>query len=202
MAPFNQYNVAVLPSLPHSLPSGFGHLIAQKFGRVPVIVVTPEREVVERQFREAGISVTTFKSVAEMPAAAGNGSDSESSVAIWFYPADGAGDARAVAILAAAAETIVLVPQAGVDVSVRRPRLVAAFAEAGLLPDYESDLTGAGSGAVQLARNGPASAEAIVPGVESAVARLQRQVRGLERSLRTRMTFEPTASNVTTVKVE
>jgi GT2 family glycosyltransferase len=185
--PFNQYNVGVLPSPPHTLPSGFGQLIAQKFGRVPVIAITPEREELERQFREAGISVTTFKSVTEMPAAADNGSGSEGSVAIWFYPADGAGDERAVATLAAAADKIVLVPEAGVDASVRRPRLVAAFAEAGLLPDYESDLTGAGSGAVQLTRNALGSAEAIVPGVESAVARLQRQVRGLERSLRTRM---------------
>ncbi len=177
----------MLPSLPHTLPSGFGQLIAQKFGRVPVIAVTLEREELERQFREAGIPVTTFKSVAEMPGAAHNGSDAETSVAIWFYSSDGAGDERAVAILAAAANRIVLVPESGVDVSVRRPRLVAAFAEAGLLPDYESDLTAAGNGAVQLTRNAPDSAGAIVPAVESAVARLQRQVRGLERSLRTRM---------------
>ena len=177
----------MLPSLPYSLPSGFGQLIAQKFGRVPVIAVTPEREDLERQLGEAGISVTTFKSIAEMPPAAHNGSHAQNSVAIWFYPADGAGDARAVANLAAVANKIVLVPESGVDVSVRRPGLVALFAEAGLWPDYESDLHAAGNGAVELTRSPPGSAEAIVPGVESTVARLQRQVRGLERSLRTRM---------------
>jgi GT2 family glycosyltransferase len=184
--PFNQYNVGVSPP-PHSLPSGFGQLVAQKFGRDPVIAVTADGEEFERQLREAGIVTTTFASAAELISMSPNGGQSQVALAFWFYPPNAPADGQAVRALTAAADRIVLLPEPGVDVSTVRPLLVAAFAEHGLVPDYGLDLSGAGNGALQLTRKAPDTVAAMVPEVEAAVARLQRQVRGLERSLRTRM---------------
>src|SRR5437773_76648 len=73
---------------------------------------------------------------------------------------------------------------------VLRPRsqsLPSCFAAAGLLPDYDCDLGALEPGALRLVRAVPESVQALVPAVESAFARIQRQVHGLERSLRTRM---------------
>jgi len=64
---------------------------------------------------------------------------------------------------------------------------VQQFAALGLLPDYECDLGALDPAALCLGRTAPASAEALVPAAESALARLQRHVRDLERSLHTRM---------------
>ena len=92
-----------------------------------------------------------------------------------------------VQALRTAAESVLLVPEPGADAALRRPELVSQFAEAGLLPDYDCDLGALEPGALRLIRAVPESAQALVSAVESAMARLQRQLRGLERSLRTRM---------------
>ncbi len=142
----------------------------------------------EPQFEAAGIRATLAASITELePTLLQNGSGSRAGLAIWFYPRDNAGDERAVRALTAAAESILLVPEPGVDAAVRRSELVDRFGEAGLLPDYGCDLGALEPGALHLVRTIPESIQALVPTVEAAVARLQRQVRGLERSLRTRM---------------
>src|SRR2546421_9102725 len=46
---------------------------------------------------------------------------SRASLAIWFYPRDNAGDEQAVAILAGAAESVLLVPDPGDESAPRRP---------------------------------------------------------------------------------
>lgn len=171
----------------HSVPSGFGQLLAQRFGAGPILLMAREREEVERQLRNAGITFNILEPDARAAGASQNGSGTGNRAAVWFYSEEGGGDAGIIETLAASADQIVLIPEHGVDSAVRRPRLVAAFADAGLFPDYDADLTAAGAGAVQLTRTPPESVHAIVPAVESTVARLQRQVRGLERSLRTRM---------------
>jgi O-antigen biosynthesis protein len=187
-ARFNQYNVPVLLPRSHSVPSGFAQLIAQKFGRGPFVVVGPEREELERQFAAAEASATVFASMAELnPALPQNGSRPRAGLAIWFYPSANADDERAAQALAAAAENILLMPEAGVEVATRRADLVQAFAKAGFLPDYDCDLGALEPGALRLGRTAPGSAQALVPAVESAFARLQRQMHGLERNLRTRM---------------
>jgi GT2 family glycosyltransferase len=56
-----------------------------------------------------------------------------------------------------------------------------------LRPDYDCDLGDLEPGGFRLVRKRVESADALVPAVESAFARLNRHVRGLERSLRTRM---------------
>jgi len=178
----------VLRPRSHSLPSGFAQLVAQRFGPGPFRVIGAEYEELERQFKAAGVTATVFASVNDFPPASSqNGVVARAGLAIWFYPCDQAGDERAVELLAAAAENILLVPEPGVEAAVRRPELVRRFAEAGLLPDYDCDLGALEPAALHLVRAVPASAQALVPAVESAFARLQRQVGGLERSLRTRM---------------
>jgi GT2 family glycosyltransferase len=178
----------VLRPRSHSLPPGFAHLVAQKFGRGPFLVAGAERDELERQFRAAEVTATVFGSVNDLlPASSQNGVGSREGLAIWFYPRDNGDDERAVQTLAAAAENVLLVPERGVETAVRRPELVRRFAEAGLLPDYDCDLGALEPGALRLVRAVPASAQALVPAVESAFARLQQQLHRLERSLRTRM---------------
>src|SRR2546423_2052959 len=178
----------VLRPRSHSLPAGFAQLIAQRFGRGLFLVVGAEREELQRQFAAAEVDASFFASLDELAtASAQNGLRAGASLAIWFYSRDNFGDDRAVAILAAAAESILLVPEPADDSAARRPELVRRFAAAGFLPDYNCDLGMLEPGGLRLIRAVPDSAQALVPAVESAVARLQRQVTGLERSLRTRM---------------
>ena len=178
----------VLRPRSHSLPSGFAQLIAQRFGRGPFLVVGTEREELQRQFAAAEMNASVFASLDELAAVSSqNGVGARASLAIWFYPRDNASDDRAVSTLAAAAESVLVVPEPGDDSASRRPELVRRFAEQGFLPDYSCDLGMLEPGGLRLIRAVPESAQALVPAVESAVARLQRQVTGLERSLRTRM---------------
>jgi len=178
----------VLRPRSHSLPSGFAQLIAQRFGRGPFLVVGSEREELQRELAAAEVNASVFASLDEFGAIfAQNGVSARASLAIWFYPRDSASDDRAVATLSAAAESVLVVPEPGDDSASRRPELVRRFAEQGFLPDYSCDLGMLEPGGLRLIRAVPESAQALVPAVESAVARLQRQVTGLERSLRTRM---------------
>jgi len=178
----------VLRPRSHSLPPGFAQFVARKFGPGPFLVAGAERAELERQFKAAETTAAVFDSVNDLPPALSqNGVSSRVGLAIWFYPRDNAGDQRAAQALAAAAENVLLVPEPGVESAVRRPELVRCFAEAGLLPDYDCDLGALEPGALRLVRAVPESARALVPAVESALARLQRHVHGLERNLRTRM---------------
>jgi GT2 family glycosyltransferase len=179
---------SVLLPRSHFLPPGFAQFIAQRFGRGPIVTVGGEREELERQFHAAGVEASVLLSRNELPPAASqNGKASRCPLVIWFYPRDGAEDDAAIKTLVNAAETVLLVPEPGSDSASRRPELVRHFAACGLIPDYDCDLGALEPGALRLIRTVPQSAEALVPAVESAVARLQRQIAGLQRSLRTRM---------------
>ena len=178
----------VLRPRSHSLPSGFARFVVEKFGHGPFLVISREQDELDRQFRAVEATATVFASVSDLPAASPqNGVTARAGLAIWFYPHDNAGDAHATETLAAAAENVLLVPEpAGQNVG-RRPELVCHFAKAGLLPDYNCDLGALEPGALHLVRAAAESAPALVAAVEAAFARVQRQVHGLERSLRTRM---------------
>jgi len=178
----------VLPSSSHSVRSDFAQFLARKFQHASFLVVGPEREELERQFQAAGASATAFASIAELVSAfPPNGSQPPAGLAIWFYPPDQSQDERAAEALAARAEEVLLVSGAGVEVAKRRPQLVECFRHFQLLPDYDCDLGDLEPGALRLVRKPPESAEVLVPAVESAFSRLNRHVRGLERSLHTRM---------------
>jgi GT2 family glycosyltransferase len=168
--------------------SDFAQIIAQKFPRASFLVVGPEREELERQFEYAGLKASVFASIGELVAAfPQNGMHPSAGMAIWFYPSETSGDEQAVAELAARAEEVLLVSGAGVEVAKRRPQLVESFERFHFVPDYDCDLGEMEPRAIHLVRKAPESAGVLVPAVESAFARLNRHVRGLERSLHTRI---------------
>ncbi|MEY2576131.1 MAG: hypothetical protein QOF80_1618 [Verrucomicrobiota bacterium] len=178
----------VLRPRSHSLPSGFARFVVEKFGHGPFLVVGRECDELERQFRASGATATVFASVSDLPAALPqNGVTARAGLAIWFYPHDNVGDAHAAEALAAAAENVLLVAESGAQNAGRRPELVRHFSKVGLLPDYNCDLGTLEPGALHLIRAAAESAPALVAAVEAAFARVQRQVHGLDRSLRTRM---------------
>jgi GT2 family glycosyltransferase len=185
---FNQYNIPVLRSPTHCVRSDFARLVAHKFGRGPFLVIGPERTELERQFEEARVQATFCASPAELTSTVPqNGSSLPIALAIWFYPPDKNHDERAIEEISARAREILLVSGAGAEIANRRPHLVEGFRRFGLLPDYECDLEDLELTALRLVHKAEESAEILVPAVESAFARLNRHVRGLQRTLRTRV---------------
>ena len=185
---FNQYNIPVLRPPTHSVRSDFARFVAQKFGHGPFLVIGPERTELERQFKAADVKATVFASPAELTSAVPpNGSSPPVDLAIWFYPPDKSHDERAVEDISARAREVLLVSGTGAEIANRRPPLVEGFRRLGFLPDYECDLEDLEPVALRLVRKTEESAGTLVPAVESAFARLNRHVRGLQRTLRTRV---------------
>jgi GT2 family glycosyltransferase len=185
---FNQYNVPVLRSPTHSVRSDFARFVAHKFGRGPFLVISPDRAELERQFKDASVRATVCASVAELTSAVPeNGSSPPADLAIWFYPPDKSHDERTLEDIAVRASEVLLVSGGGAEIANRRLDLVEGFRRFGLLPDYECDLEDLEPTALRLVRKTEESAETLVPAVESAFARLNRHVRRLQRTLRTRV---------------
>jgi len=178
----------VLRSRPNSVRSDFAQFVAQKFGRGPFVVIGPDPEELKRQFEEAGARATVCASTAELASALPqNGRAPQADLAIWFYPPERTHDERAAEEIALRAREVLLVSGAGSEISKRRPHLVESFRHFGLQPDYECDLGDFEPTALRLVRQAGQLAGATVPAVESAFARLHRHVRGLQRTLTTRM---------------
>jgi GT2 family glycosyltransferase len=185
---FNQYNIPVLRPPTYSVRSDFARFVAHKFGHGPFLVISPERPELERQFKDAGVAATICASLAELASTVPqNGSSPPVDLAIWFYPPDKSHDERAAEDISGRAREVLLVSGGGAEIASRRPRLVEGFRHFGLLPDYECDLGDLEPTALRLVRKTEESAGTLVPAVESAFARLNRHVRGLQRTLRTRV---------------
>jgi GT2 family glycosyltransferase len=168
--------------------SDFARFIAQKFGRGPFLVIGSDQDELKRQFEEAGAEATVFTSTGELASTLPlNGNTAEAALAVWFYPPEKTHDESAVEAIAARARDILLVSGAGAEIAKRRPNLVECFSRFGLRPDYECDLKDFEPTALRLVRATGEPAEIFVPAVESAFARLHQHVRGLERTLGTRM---------------
>lgn len=178
----------MLRSHVHTVPADFARFIAQKFGRGPLLILASEQGELRRQFEDLGVEATICASAAELTTACPqNGTSAQAELAIWFYSSDKSEDDRVVENLAARAKEILLVSGAGVEIVSRRPQLVERFRRVGFLPDYECDLADLEPTSLRLVRKTVESAETLVPAVESAIARLNRYVRGLQRTLRTRV---------------
>jgi GT2 family glycosyltransferase len=185
---FNQYNVPVLRSPLHSVRSGFARFVARKFGTGPFLVIAPERAELEWHFEGAGVRATVCESLVELTSRVPqNGSSPPADLAIWFYPPDQSQDESAAEAIAVRAREVLLVSGVGVEIANRRPQLVEGFRRFGLRPDYECDLEDWEPTALRLVRKAEGPEKALVPAVESAFARLNRHVRGLQRTLRTRV---------------
>ncbi len=109
---------------------------------------------------------------------------------IWFFPPqiEAANDGPVLERLTQLTDNLVLIPAAGANVAKRRPPLVLALAELGFFPNYDSDIVEIQHDAIRLTRQAKAeSATALLPEVESGFALVNDQLRGLHRTLRTRM---------------
>ena len=69
----------------------------------------------------------------------------------------------------------------------RRPRLVVHLASLGFFPNYDCEIVEIEASAVRLSRKKADSVDLLLPAVETGFARINAQLRGLRRTLRTRM---------------
>jgi GT2 family glycosyltransferase len=135
-----------------------------------------------------GIEGQICSGTAELDALRNRNGAAHFDLAIWFYPAEiEANDVEVLDRLTSMADNLILIPGAGANVAKRRPRLVMALADYGFFPIYDSDIVEVDPGAVRLDRNKAASVDALLPEVETGFARINAQLRGLQRTLRTRM---------------
>ena len=172
----------------HFIRSDFARVLTQKFEPAKLVLVGLARDAIERQFDHVEADAAICESAKELAnALPQNGRTPRCDLAVWIYAKGDSEDEAVVNELAKIADDILLVPASGADVPKRRPLLVESFRKLGLIPDYDSDVTDIDPGAVRLVRKTSPEGTAFVPSVEMAFARLNQQMRGLERSLRTRM---------------
>ncbi len=163
--------------------SDFARLVARKFGPARLLVLGHgPGQLAEK------IEGTLCSGLAELNALPQNGSQPRFDLAIWFYPPqeEAGDDVETIARLTTLADDLVIVPDQGADLIERRPQLVADFSMLGFFPDYGSDVVEIDSRAVRLQRRSIAS-EAFIPAAERGFARLNTQMLGLQRTLRTRL---------------
>jgi GT2 family glycosyltransferase len=168
--------------------SDFARLIVRKFAPARFLLVGSEAAHLSDQWRNEEIESTICSGTADLDALAQNGTEPHFDVAIWFYPEpDATEDSQMLDRLTNLASDLVLVPSCGANAAKRRPHLVQSFAARGFFPDYESDIIEIEPDAVLLRRRKAESVDALVPAVEAGFARVSAQLRGLHRTLHTRM---------------
>ncbi|MGI9086588.1 MAG: glycosyltransferase family 2 protein [Chthoniobacterales bacterium] len=163
-------------------------MLTQKFGRDRLVIVGPETRELADQLEHLGLAAKVCQSASELPERrAENGQDARWPQVIWIYPRSDTDDETQAAELACSTDVIILLPGFGAGVSQRRPRLVEALRRFGFIPDYGYDLSDLDSAALRLVRPKSENGESSVPAIETAFARLNQRIHGLERTLRTRM---------------
>ncbi|MEO7723619.1 MAG: glycosyltransferase family 2 protein [Chthoniobacterales bacterium] len=178
------------PRFFQTVRSDFARLVARKFAPERLLLVGSEASQFAEVRRKDDVESTVCAGIAELDALPRNGSAPRFDLAIWFYPPEieAAVDGPMVERLAAVAENLILIPGAGADVSKRRPGLVLRLAALGFYPTYDCEVVEIEAGAVWLSqKNETGSIGAVLPAVETAFARVNAQMRGLHRTLRTRM---------------
>jgi GT2 family glycosyltransferase len=185
---FNQYNVAVLESAIHCVRSDFARVISRKFHGERFLLIGAAPKKLERQFGEMGRELVLAVSSADLKAKLRqDAATALFEIAIWFYPPEKTEDDRIGEDFSRCASGIVLIPGAGANVASRRPQLVECFRQFGFSPDYECDLGELDSGSLLLRHQSSATYELLISGVETAFARLNTQLTGVERMSRTRI---------------
>jgi GT2 family glycosyltransferase len=180
--------VALLQTASSSTSRDFVRVLTQKFGQGRFLVLGADGEKLERQFAEMGREAVVGESGADLAAKLmQNGAAAHFETAVWFYSSEKSNDERIAEELSRRANDVVLLPNAGADAITRRPEVVECFGRFGLVPDYRCDLTNLDPRAIYLRHQSEETAQALVPAVETAFARLNTHVGDLERILRTRM---------------
>ena len=177
------------PRIFPTIRSDFARLIARKFAPARLLFVGNEAAQFSEQGSKDGIESTGCSGVAELDTLRQDGNAPRFDLAIWFYPPEieSANDDSMLDRLTKLTDNLVLISGAGANVAKRRPRLVTALAGYGFFPNYDCDVVEIEPGAVRLSREKAASVDALLPEVETGFARINAQMRGLHRTLRTRM---------------
>jgi GT2 family glycosyltransferase len=171
---------AVPPSPFHSLHPDFARVISRKFERGRFLVIGADPQKLERQFAETGRQAIVLGSSGDLPARLRQGDGAAHfEIAVWFYPLENSDDDRLAEELSRRADDIVLMPGAGVDVSLRRPQLVECFRRFGLLPDYKWDPSELDPAAIRLRRQPSENPDTLIQAAETAFARLNMQLRSM-----------------------
>src|SRR5947208_12353485 len=178
---------AVLQSSFHSFRPDFARIISRKFERSQFLVIGADPQRLERQFAETGREAVVIGSSSDLPTRLREGVAAHFEIGVWFYPLENSDDDRLAEELSRRADDIVLMPISGVDVNQRRPQLVESFRRFGLLPDYKWDPSELGPAAIRLRRQPDENPDTLIPAVETAFARLNARLSGLERMVRTRV---------------
>ncbi len=178
------------PRFFQTVRSDFARLVARKFTPERLLLVGSEAGQFADVRRKDEIESTVCAGIAELAALPQNGSGPAYDLAIWFFPPEieAASDGPLLERLVPLVDNLILIPGAGADVSKRRPGLVLRLADLGFYPIYDCEVVEIEAGAVWLSRNKSADAiSAVLPAVETGFARVNAQMRGLHRTLRTRM---------------
>jgi len=178
----------VLSSAIHSVRSDFARIICRKFqaGRFLVVGAYPAK--LERQFSEMGREAVFTASSADLTAKdRQHGTAAHFEIAIWFYPPGKSEDDRICEELSRCARGVVLVPGTGSNVARRRSQLVECFRQLGFSPDYGCDLGELDPGTLFLRHQQSATSEPLVSEVETAFARLNTRLSGVQRMLDARI---------------
>jgi GT2 family glycosyltransferase len=179
----------VQPRLFQNVRSDFARLVARKFAPRKLLLVGNEVDQFVDHRGEHDVESTVCPGIADLDALSQNGSTPRFDLAIWFYPREieSANDAPVLERLTTMVDDLILIPGAGADVAKRRPRLVVHLAGLGFFPNYDCEIVEIEAGAVRLSRKGADSIDVLLPAVETGFARINAQLRGLHRTLRTRM---------------
>ena len=172
----------------HYIRQDFARVLKQKFPRAKPVIVTTAVHELQKQFSAIGCEAIICPSPRDLRSCVPqNGRTPCCDLAVWIYSQSDSEDDTIPTELARIADDVVLMPSAGVEVPKQRPRLVEKFRGFGLVPDYDCDVSDLDTGALRLVRTKLSDGTALVPSAEKAFARLNQQMRGLERILRTRM---------------
>jgi len=179
----------VQPRLLPAVRSDFARLVARKFAPRRLLLVGKDVGLFVGRRPEPTVETVVCSGIAELDALRENGHTPRFDLAIWFYPAniETESDEDMLERLAGWSDSLILTPGAGADASKRRPDLVMRMAARGFCPSYDCEIVDIEAGAIMLSRSEIGSTESLLPAVETGFARLNRQLRGIQRTLRTRM---------------
>ena len=175
----------MLSSAIHSVGSDLARIICRKFqaGRF-LVIGAAETEKLQRQFDEMGREALFTASSADLTTKLRqHGTAAHFEIAIWFYPPEKSEGDRICEELSRCASSVVLVPGAGSNAARRRSQFVESFRQFGFSPDYGCDLGELDPGTLLLRHQQSGTSEALVSEVETAFARLNTRLSGVQRML-------------------
>jgi len=169
--------------------SDLARLIARNFAPARILFVGRESNQLAELSTNHALETTVCSGPYELEALSQTGERPLFDLAIWIYPpqTESAHDETILTLLCDLTHHLILFPGPGVNIAKRRPPLVARLAQLDFSPRYDSEIVEIEPGAVDLTRGENVSVEKLLPEAETGFARMNSQLRGLHRTLRTRL---------------